>query len=64
VPLFSVRRAGIETFARELEARGRARATVTRRLCTMHIWLVGALAGQFRAIGGYCLGFPPSRTAR
>jgi integrase/recombinase XerD len=33
--LFSVRRAGIETFARELEAKGRARATVTRRLCTI-----------------------------
>ncbi|HEX3492547.1 MAG TPA: site-specific integrase, partial [Streptosporangiaceae bacterium] len=32
--LFSVRRADIETFARELEAKGRARATVTRRLCT------------------------------
>ncbi len=30
LPLFSVRRADIETFARELEARGRARATVTR----------------------------------
>jgi integrase len=35
VPLFSVRRADIETFARELETRGRARATVTRRLCTI-----------------------------
>jgi integrase/recombinase XerD len=35
VPLFSVRRAGIETFARELEGRGRARATVTRRLSTI-----------------------------
>jgi site-specific recombinase XerD len=35
LPLFSVRRAGIETFARELEAPGRARATVTRRLCTI-----------------------------
>jgi site-specific recombinase XerD len=35
VPLFSVRRADIETFARGLEARGRARATVTRRLCTI-----------------------------
>ena len=34
LPLFSVRRADIEMFARELEARGRARATVTRRLCT------------------------------
>ena len=33
--LFSVRRADIETFARDLEARGRARATVTRRLCTI-----------------------------
>jgi integrase family protein with SAM-like domain len=32
---FSVRRADIETFARELEARGRARATVTPRLCTI-----------------------------
>jgi integrase/recombinase XerD len=31
--LFAVRRAGIEGFARDLEARGRARATVTRRLC-------------------------------
>jgi integrase len=35
LPLFSVRRADIETFARELEARGQARATVTRRLCTI-----------------------------
>jgi integrase/recombinase XerD len=35
VPLFSVRRAEIETFARELEGRGRARATVTRRLSTI-----------------------------
>ena len=33
--LFAVRRADIESFARELEARGRARATVTRRLCTI-----------------------------
>jgi integrase len=33
--LFLVRRAGIESFARELEADGRARATVTRRLCTI-----------------------------
>ena len=33
--LFAVRRAGIEGFARELEARGRARATVTRRLSTI-----------------------------
>ena len=35
LPLFSVRRADIETFARELEALGRARATVTRRLSTI-----------------------------
>ena len=35
LPLFAVRRADIETFARELEARGRARATVTRKLCTI-----------------------------
>jgi site-specific recombinase XerD len=35
LPLLSVRRADIETYARELEAKGRARATVTRRLCTI-----------------------------
>jgi len=33
LPLFAVRRADIESFARELEAKGRA--TVTRRLCTI-----------------------------
>jgi integrase/recombinase XerD len=33
--LFAVRRADIKGFARELEARGRARATVTRRLSTI-----------------------------
>src|SRR6266513_4138269 len=33
--LFQARRSDIECFARELEARGRARATVTRRLCTI-----------------------------
>jgi len=33
--LFAVRRADIEGFARDLEANGRARATVTRRLCTI-----------------------------
>ena len=33
--LFAARRADIEGFARNLEARGRARATVTRRLCTI-----------------------------
>jgi hypothetical protein len=35
LPLFTVRRADIETFAREMEALGRARATVSRRLCTI-----------------------------
>ena len=33
--LFLLRRADIEGFARDLEARGRARATVARRLCTI-----------------------------
>ena len=33
--LFGARRADIECFARGLEARGRARATITRRLCTI-----------------------------
>jgi integrase/recombinase XerD len=33
--LFAVRRANIEAFARALENRGRARATVARRLCTV-----------------------------
>ena len=36
--LFAVRRGDIESFARELEAKGRARATVTRRLCTIACW--------------------------
>ena len=35
VSLFAVRRADIETFARDREARGRARATITRRLSTI-----------------------------
>ena len=33
--LFQLRRADIEFFGRDLEARGRARATITRRLCTV-----------------------------
>jgi integrase/recombinase XerD len=33
--LLQARRADIECFARDLEARGRARATITRRLCTI-----------------------------
>jgi integrase/recombinase XerD len=35
VQLFAARRADIECFARDLEARGRARATITRRLYTI-----------------------------
>jgi len=35
IHLFAARRAGIECFARDLEAHGRARATMTRRLCTI-----------------------------
>ncbi len=35
LPLFRARRSDIELFARDLEARGRARATITRRLCTV-----------------------------
>ena len=36
--LFAVRRADIESFARDLEANGRARATVTRRLPRWAPW--------------------------
>jgi site-specific recombinase XerD len=35
LPLFQARRADIECFARAMEAQGRARATITRRLCTI-----------------------------
>jgi hypothetical protein len=35
IGLFQARRADIECFARDLETRGRARATNTRRLCTV-----------------------------
>src|SRR6266480_3235473 len=42
--LFGARRADIECFARDLEARGRARATVARRLCT--------IAGFYRYAAG------------
>jgi site-specific recombinase XerD len=35
LPLFQARRADIECFARDMEACGRARATITRRLCTI-----------------------------
>ena len=39
--LFEVRRSDIEAYGRELEARGRATATVGRRLCTVtgfYLW--------------------------
>jgi Phage integrase, N-terminal SAM-like domain len=35
IRLFQARRPDIECFARDLETRGRARATITRRLCTV-----------------------------
>jgi integrase/recombinase XerD len=47
--LFSVRRADIETFAFELEARGRARATVTRRLAGFPAMRDPGRAGPVRA---------------
>ena len=46
VALFAVRRADIESFARELEAKGRARATVTRRLCTIAGFYKYACSGR------------------
>jgi integrase len=36
--LFAARRADIECFGRDMEARGRARATVARRLCTIAVF--------------------------
>ena len=47
IGLFHVRRADIECFARGLEARGRARATITRRLCTVAGFYRYATEGQF-----------------
>jgi integrase/recombinase XerD len=55
--LFSVRRADIETFAWELEARGQARATVARRLCT--------IAGFYKyAVEEELLDHPPAAHVR
>ena len=57
LPLFSVRRADIETFAREMVANGRARATVTRRLCT--------IAGLYKyAVEEELLGHSPAAHVR
>jgi hypothetical protein len=50
--LFAVRRADIESFARDLEARGRARATVTRRLCTIRFLQVRGRGRTSRALPG------------
>jgi len=47
IGLFHVRRADIECFARGLEARGRARATITRRLCTVAGFYRYATEGEF-----------------
>ncbi len=55
--LFGARRADIENFARDLEDRGRARATVTRRLCT--------IAGFYRyAVEEELLGHSPAAHVR
>ena len=55
--LFQTRRADIECFARDLEARGRARATITRRLCTV--------AGFYRyAVQEDLLGHSPAAHVR
>jgi integrase/recombinase XerD len=55
--LFQARRADIECFARDLEARGRARATVRRRLCTV--------AGFYRyAVEEELLGYSPAAHVR
>src|SRR5258708_16454576 len=57
LPLFAARRADIECFARDLETRGRARATITRRLCTV--------AGFYRyAAGEELLDIPPAAHVR
>jgi integrase/recombinase XerD len=55
--LFQARRADIECFARDLGARGRARATITRRLCTV--------AGFYRyAVEEELLGHSPAAHVR
>jgi hypothetical protein len=55
--LFQAGRADIEFFARDLEARGRARATITRRLCTV--------AGFYRyAVEEELLGHSPATHVR
>jgi hypothetical protein len=57
--LFAVRRADIEGFARDLETRGRARATVTRRLCTIAGPAAGVSCSSSRSQP--CLAAGPAR---
>jgi integrase/recombinase XerD len=54
--LFEVRRSDIETFARELVAKGRATATIARRLCTITgFYRYAEEEGPDRALaGGAC----------
>jgi hypothetical protein len=53
--LFTARRADIESFGRDMEAAGRARATIARRLCT--------IAGFYRyAVEETCSSSPRPRT--
>ena len=44
--MFQARRADIECFARDLEARGSPRATITRRLCTIAGFCKYAVEGE------------------
>ncbi len=55
--MFQARRADIECFARDLEARGSPRATITRRLCT--------IAGFYKyAVEGELLEYSPAAHVR
>jgi site-specific recombinase XerD len=60
--LFAVRRADIESFARDLETRGRARATVTRRLCTIAGFYRYAGAGRIVRRVARCAGIAKAVT--
>jgi integrase/recombinase XerD len=60
--LFQARRADIECFARDLEARGRARATITRRLCTVAGFTVTRLKKNCSNIRRPCLDYESHAT--
>ena len=64
--LFAVRRADIEGFARDLEARGRARATVTRRLCTSggRGWTTSPMQSHWTATSSARSSSPPGSGRR